>query len=206
MTDPVFDLEALRAAWTTGAAMSGREVRALAELVTMKERDVRHAARRRSLWNIVVSAVMGIVTGWAALHARWPLVDVGYGLCSVTCLSAAAILSWRLRDWRAPDVGLATRAYYAELLGCYDREIRLLATVKYWYVLPLLAGIAIVGVATWNHTGSLAWGLGIGVGLTVPTWFVMWRVAEGRAVRELRAERARLEAWLHEMGVVPTDD
>lgn len=205
MTEPAVELDALRRAWTATGAMSDREVRALAELVTLKARDVRRAGRRRSVANIVVSLAMGLLTGWAALHPRWPFVGAGYGLCSVACLAAAAILSVRLRDWRPPEASLTTRAYYAALLEYYDREIRLLATVKYWYVLPLLAGIAIVGFATWNHSGSLAWGLGIGVGLTVPTWFVIWRVAEGRAVRDLRAERMRLQAWLDEMGVVPAD-
>jgi hypothetical protein len=206
MTDSALDLDALRAVWTTTGKMSDREVRALAELVTLKERDVRGAAKRRSLANIAVSLVMGVVTGWAALHARWPWVDVGYGLCSITCLSAAAILGWKLRDWRAPDASLSTSAYYAALLGYYDREIRTLATVKYWYVAPLLAGIAIVGLATWLKTGSIAWSLGIGVGLTIPAWFVMRRDVEVRAIGELRAERARLAGWLRDMGVVPGTD
>lgn len=206
MTEPAIDLDVLRAQWTRTAEMSDREVRALAELVELKEREVRHGARRRSVANIGVSLAMGAVTGYAALHARWPWIDVGYGLCSIACLAGAAILGWRLRDWRAPDASLATREYYAGLLGYYDREIRTLTTVKYWYVAPLLAGIAVVAFASWAHTGSLAWPLGIGLGVIVPAWVVTRREVDVRAIGDLRAQRAELATWLREMGVVPGND
>lgn len=88
------------------------------------------------------------------------------------------------------DPSMDSRSYQTALLDRYDRQIVLLKSVRYWYVLPI-----------WSNTIALVaakakspWGLragGFAAGMTVFCAGIIW-LNEVYAVRRLLVERNRI--------------
>lgn len=95
----------------------------------------------------------------------------------------------------APDQSLAS--YRAELLDRYDRQIRLLKTAKYWYVLPFWLGMMLLEFSRSTHDISFFAGVTFMTGILA----VVWWLNEGPGVRHLRRKREELAALVGEEGV-----
>lgn len=201
MTPDNDSIDPLRAEWTSAPPPSEREIRAIAALVREKAASVRREASARQQSGMVIAALLAVLTGLAAWRANWYWAGVGFAVCAASNLVALAVLAtvaWR--QSRHPDTGLSTRAYYDELAAFCDREARFLRSVKYWYALPLLAGVAIVGASIWMHTGSVGWSLLIGAIGPVLAWLGVRRMNDVEGVNALLAARRDAEHWLAEAG------
>ena len=98
----------------------------------------------------------------------------------------------------APDQSLAS--YRAELLDRYDRQIRLLKTAKYWYVLPLWVGLMLLEFSYRPQAKGDSSFLAV-VTLMTGILAVVWWLNEGPGVRRLRRKREEVAALVGEEGV-----
>jgi hypothetical protein len=194
----------LRDAWVSSPPRSDRELRAIAALVREKDRSLRMQASAYNVSGMTIAVLLATVTGLAAWRANWPLAGVGFAVCAATNLVAVVVLGVAERRSRhRPDPGLTTRAYYASLVELCDRQVRFLRSVKYWYALPLLGGVAIVGVSIWIHTGSLVAAVLIGAVGPLLAWAGIRRMNDVDGVEELQAARREAAAWLADAGGDP---
>lgn len=204
MHDDSESIETLRRAWPSSGGMSDREVAAIATLIRERDRAVREVTTERNLTSLVLAALLAAMTITAAFHAVWFWAQVGYGLMAASNVVAAAVYwTYQRRTRATPDVGLSSHAYYADLLCLYDRQIRLLSTSKYWYALPLLAGVVLIGLGIWVETGAVKTAVLIGVVLPIGAWAAIRRLNDVRLIGDLQKRRRQLLDWLGEIGIEP---
>jgi hypothetical protein len=104
-------------------------------------------------------------------------------------------LRWQHRGLAPLDPAADARTYQAAMLDRIDRQMRLLGTVRYWYLLPLyVPGLWTVAV-TWKRSPVAAvFGWIIITGVFV---FIGW-LNEYAGIKFLKAERAKIEALYRE--------
>lgn len=143
----------------------------------------------RNLREYAVGGALMVYFLWQAIHPTVP----GFAalpVAGLVAMSFVMIYLWRSQRKNPPiDPSADAVSYQAALLARYDRQIKLLGTVKYWYVLPiylwLLLNLAFIA--------SLGWRIIFFLLVSVFAVFVAW-LNEGYAVRKLRAKRADAEA------------
>jgi hypothetical protein len=82
------------------------------------------------------------------------------------------------------------------LLNRYDRQIRILRGVKYWYVLPLYSWI-LLSIMTTVPAHETRRRIVVGIIPTAFSLFVIW-LNEVYAVKKLRLKRTQVEELLDE--------
>jgi hypothetical protein len=107
----------------------------------------------------------------------------------VAVLIVSGALWWQHRRVRSPDPAADARSYQAALLARIDHQIRLLGTVRYWYLLPLYLPVLLqVGLAWPTHPVSAI----ITLVVVTAIYVGLARLNERLAVGLLRQERARV--------------
>lgn len=157
---------------------------------TIRHRDLREAA---------AGLLITVIYLWFAVRAGNPLdraADLWLASCGVWIFFYLRRYSQFSRK-PAPDRSLAV--YRRELLDGYDRQIRLLKAAKYWYVLPLWAGLM------FSETAHFVNGLGraeflITIALITVLNAGVWWLNEVAAVRYLYRKRRELAARIGEEG------
>ena len=178
--------------WQQGLSHTpdGAEVARLAARASMRRFD-RLIARRNVVESVAAAGVMAFF-GWNAAIGRHPVAN---GL-SLACVAfVIAYLWWRHRGTVEPDPAATAEAYHAALIAGLDRQIDLLRTVWYWYLLPLYVPPVLQAAYLWEKSRAAAIVL-----LTVVTaCYVGLGVLNTRiGIRRLLTERARLEALYQE--------
>ncbi|MFN0105967.1 MAG: hypothetical protein ACKV2U_28255 [Bryobacteraceae bacterium] len=169
------------------------DTQALVRDLAARSEKLRRQIRNRNLREYGAGA---LVTAMLAPHLfhpeRWPIALSGI-------LIAAGVLGylWRQhRDDNPADQSMDSAAYGHHLLASYDRQIRLLSRVKYWYVAPMWAWMTVVTFS--SGAGRTATEVTLRFcGVTAFSGFVVW-LNESYGVRKLRAERALIESMLSE--------
>jgi hypothetical protein len=140
---------------------------------------------------LFVFFVWQLVTGQA--RARGMLEYIYGGALGVGFV--LAYLWWQHRSLSPLDPSADGRAYHAAMLARIDKQIRLLGSVRYWYLLPLyIPGLWVVK-QTWKRDPISAMVfLGIYTAVFV---FVGW-LNERWGVRKLRAARAKIQELYEE--------
>ena len=101
-------------------------------------------------------------------------------------------LWWQHRRLPRLDPGAPARAYQAALLARIDRQIALVGSVRYWYLLPLYVLVAVQAIHLWRVQQRMAAVLTL---LIVAVLYALLAyVNERLAVGLLRAQRARVSA------------
>ena len=169
----------------------------LVEIVKKKTRQFDRMIFRRNLRECAASLVVTAMFTFFAAHTRDPLQRAGY---IIIAASGLWIIFFLIRYGRSsapanPDQDL--EAYQRALVERYDRQIRLLKSVKYWYLLPpwigLLIGSAGV-VLSEARKGRLGWYDFIGPAIYTAVFAFVWWLNEAYGVARLRADRARVLA------------
>ncbi|MGA2134766.1 MAG: hypothetical protein ABSH50_20975 [Bryobacteraceae bacterium] len=175
----------------TVAPAKGEDMLALAmEKAARFERTIRH----RNWRECGAAAVGSAFFGWAAWHAPAAMMRGGY---LVVAASGLWIIFYMLRYGREaanpqPDQSLA--GFQRALLRQYDYQIGLLRNVKYWYLLPMYAGLllASAGGLVTRPARQPAWPAVVAMVLYTLVFGVIWWLNEGYAAGKLRGQRAGL--------------
>jgi len=102
-----------------------------------------------------------------------------------------AYIWWTHRDPEPLDPAADLAAYRAALLKRFDDQIRLLRTVPYWYLLPLLGPCFWQAIRLWER---IRWRVLVPLAVLLAFFaFIGW-LNVGPGVRMLRAARAKVEA------------
>ena len=133
----------------------------------------------------------GLLIGWFLWIARIPSGRF-IAAAGIVAVGFVMIYMWR-SHWATPrlDPALDAMSYRRALLDRYDHQIRLLRSVKYWYVLPMYLWMLLVVVSTPPSPARVP----VFLGMTLFAGFVVW-LNESYGVRKLRAARKKAESLL----------
>ena len=111
---------------------------------------------------------------------------------SFACVSfVMGYLWWRHRDVPRSDPAADARAFQAVMLERVDRQLQLLRTARYWYLLPLYIPCVLQAVDA-GRRGH--WGAAVAMMIVVTALYAfLARLNERRAVDLLLEERGRIE-------------
>jgi hypothetical protein len=147
----------------------------------------------RNLREYAAGAILIVYFSWMSFNPAARLI----ALAGIVAVGFVMIyLLWSHRQTPPLDPSTDGKSYQAALLDRYDRQIRLLRGVKYWYVLPLYLWmlLSIVMTVPTQETGRRIRAVLL---VTAFSIFVVW-LNEGYAVRKLRDKRRNAEALLEE--------
>jgi len=151
---------------------------------TLRYRDLRESA---------AGAMVAAVFLWFAVHDRSPLERAAH-VWLAACGVWIAYYLWRYaRASRKPAPEQTLLAYQQALLSRYDRQIRLLRSAKYWYILPFWAGLLFSAAAGLERTSNTTAFWLVAVWVTLGN-AVVWWLNGVAGVRYLRNERHKLLA------------
>ena len=175
------------------------------EIIEKKTRKFDRTIVWRNRAECIAAAIVVIFFSWTAFRAPNIVMTAG---SLVVAGGAAWIIFYMLQYGKArrtadPSENLAS--YTQALVGRYDHQIRLLKSDKYWYLLPLYAGLLILsaGISFERAQRGAPAGLDlIGPVLATVVFGVVWWINEVPVVRRLRRERAELVSIVnqYEMG------
>lgn len=164
------------------------------ELVQRKAMEFDRKVFRRNLRETLAALLGTTLFTWMAFHALNTLQRTGL---LIVAASGIWIIFFLLRYGRASapaDPGQDLAAYRRDMAERYDRQISLLKSVKYWYLLPPWIGMMLNSAGLMmNHVqkGKFIWPDVLAlVFLTVAFAFVWW-LNEHHGVAKLRAVRDR---------------
>ena len=188
-------MDDLQQLWRDTHRMSEREVNLITRLIREKGNAFPEVIELRNRAAIILGLTIAFFLLLTARTARWPWVGPGFALIGISAL-AGAIIVWisNLRHG-VPDSSLELRLYCAQLLRYYDIQMKL-ARVLSFVCTPLFgAGLALIGLGFWKHSGSVM--VGILCGLAVVGTLLGTRM---RSRDQLQNERNRIELLLEEIG------
>ncbi|HYL77884.1 MAG TPA: hypothetical protein VEU96_26970 [Bryobacteraceae bacterium] len=186
---PQFD--ELRDIWQSDAGGGGVNPHQLLGQLQRRMRDFEGTIRRRDLRETIGGVLVAFFFVWQAISASDTLTRIA-------CIWIAGCGVWVIfylrrysRASRNPAPEQTLAAYRQALREKYDRQIRLLKSAKYWYVLPFWIGLMLIAVGSFERKG------GAMRFLLTAIWFtavnaVVWWLNEVKGVRSLRAKRADL--------------
>lgn len=199
--------------WQSASAGGQKDAAETIATIRKKTRAFDRVIFWRDVREIGTAAMMVVVFTYVAYMSRpRPLLSAGFVLGGASCLF---IVGWLWRSRRAgpkPVPEESVSAYGGALLARYDRQIALLRSVKYWYLLPLYVSELTIyaGVLTTVPAGALARAraqrpglwlaamaflVAMPILLTAFTGFAWW-LNEGYSAKKLAAERRSLAAML----------
>ena len=103
----------------------------------------------RNVREYVPAFIVTAVFSWFAWKAPTGLERIGD---VIVAASGIWVVYYMYRFGAGPkalDPGVNLNAYSQLLRESYDREVRLARSVKYWYLLPMYVGLAVVNVGFW---------------------------------------------------------
>ena len=196
MTPPTDELRDLWQSDPGGAAVSPLE---LLHQLEQRTRNFEGTIRRRDLRETIAGVLVAAFFAWHAILA-------GDSLSRIACVWIAGCGVWVIfylrrysRASRNPAPEQTLTAYRQALRDKYDRQIRLLKSAKYWYVLPFWIGLMLIATASLEHGASTTRFLLTAIWFTAANALVWW-LNEVKGVRNLRAKRAELAALTGDEG------
>lgn len=151
---------------------------------------------RTILWRNLREYIAGAVLILWFLWQSFDPVRRPVALAGIVAVGFVMVYLWRSHRKTTPlDAAADVRSYHAALLDRYDHQIRLLRSVKYWYVLPLYLWVllVIVNVPSRSPGGRISYFLLATLFFAVVIW-----LNEGYGVRKLRRARKAAEELLRE--------
>jgi hypothetical protein len=191
----------LRELWSSQPSVATTTGEDLMRRVEERTRKFDRRVRARNLREIIASVIGGVVLGWTMLGTHDPWKITGGAVME---LGLAVIIYVLLRYGQAggePDPSGTLSDYTRSLMARYDRQIRLLKTAKYWYLLPMFVGIVIMAagsVVSHARAGTLGTKVFIWPAVLTAFFAFTWWLNEVYAVGKLEQCRAKTEAMLRE--------
>jgi hypothetical protein len=184
----------LRELWCSQPYAGVAKGEELVKLVAKRTQHFDRAILVRNMLECTAAVVVAALLTQLAVRAHG-LQRAGF---IVIAASAVWIVYYLLRYGRGPanaDPDQDLNAFKRALLERYDRQIRLLKSVKYWYLLPPYIGLLIESAGKLLNdakVGQLPWRDFL-LPLFYTAFFAFgWWLNEVHAVARLRTERSRL--------------
>lgn len=139
----------LRDLWREQPAVPVRKGEDMLTLVIERTRKVDRQIAARNTREICAALLVMVVFAIMAWHAGGWIERIGW---TITSASGVWIVFYLMRHGKGPgrpDRDASVAAYTAVLAEFYDRQIRLLRSVKYWYILPMYCGIVVAALGQW---------------------------------------------------------
>lgn len=175
--------------WQQGASKEpdAAEVARLCGRATMARFD--WIIKRRNFMEYAAGTFLLTASGWEL----WSGHETIHPLLVIAAVSFVLGYLWRAHRKMTPlDSATDALSYQSAMLTRIDLQIRLLSTVRYWYVLPLFVPMSYQIAGQWWTRGP-AKAVGSFVFVTALCVGVVW-LNERFAVRRLRAERDKIKA------------
>jgi len=153
------------------------------QLLREKQRSLRGLIWGQDLAEYILSLALAPLTALAAWKAKASIIQLGHGIATIM-LVASAVVIWvnERRTSRFHDIDLNVLEYHRRLLQLYDRRIRFLKSVKFWYAIPLLFGVSLVMRPLFVRILPTPWGMVLFSGLLLIVWLGVWQMNDVRRV------------------------
>lgn len=187
----------LMALWqeSTRPAPDRTEIARLAGRAAMNRFD--RAIRSRNLREYAAGFIVVAFFGWQLAHGRF----VGLDLAAIAAVLFVLGFLWSHHRNIAPlDPTARASDYQAAMLSRIDSQIRLLSSIRYWYLLPFYVPIVWVTVLVSRRSLVVA---GLFFVLSTLLYAAIAWLNEKIGVRHLIRQRAQIEALLETNGPVP---
>ncbi len=195
------DKDELRELWGSQSSAHSSTAADIVRMVEKRLRDFDRLVAVRNWIEFLAAAAVAIFFGWTSAHAANHMIRIG----SLVVAGGAAWIVFYLRRYgnsAAPlDANRKLIDYTRVLIEHYEHQIRLLTSVKYWYLAPIYAGMLIMSVGQLQlktKTSALGWRDFSGLMIFTVVIAAIWWVNEVSAVGRLKKERARLLVLLSE--------
>lgn len=178
--------------WQQGVSSTpdGAEVARLAARASMR-RFARVVSRRNVIETLAAAGVLAFF-GWriALGHDR-----MANALSFASVSFVIAYLWWQHRHGTGLDPAADAEVYRVALIASLDRQVALLRTVWYWYLLPLYVPMVLQAIVLWekSRAATLVF-MAVVTAVYVGLGLLNTRVG----IKHLLIERARLEALYQE--------
>jgi len=185
--------------WTADADPVRRTHEEVMALVTKRQKTFEKKIRVRDWLEIVAAVIVAVFFLWAAFHSENLLQGVGNGI--IVAGSLWIIYYLRTHRFRhiPSDPTSDIRSYTSELFNEYEKQIRLLKQVKYWYLLPLYLGLMVGWAGSFQRQAQAGMMKPVFSAAFITGLFgAIWWLNEVRAVRRVSAERDKMRALLSE--------
>ena len=182
------------------ASPEGENIAMMLLLLREKQRSLRDLIQGQNVAEYLIALILAPLTALMAWKARPAILQLGYGIVS-TELIAGSVITW-LNDRRSKpfrDIKLDVREYHRRLLDFYERRIRFLKSVKFWYALPLFSGAALVLLPLAARSLPGPWGIVIIAALLLIAWIGVWHMNDVRRVGELHRRREEVLRLMEQM-------
>ena len=189
------DQDELRELWCSQPPLRTAKGEHMLAFVQRKTRGFDRMITMRNWMECIVSGAVAANFAFFAFKAHNTLVRAG---CLLIAASAGWIVFYILRYGKGPstvDPSLNLMGYAQALAERYDYQIRLLKSVKYWYVLPPYLGLVVGTAGVFQErakAGILSWFDLIGPALYTAVCAAVWWLNEVYSVGRLQRERRRL--------------
>lgn len=174
----------------TAAEPDPQEISRLAGRAAMRRFD--QSVFWRNFLEYAAGLALFAVFGWNLLIGRSAVFSLVAMVCVVLVL---AVLWWQHRALTPLDRAADARAYHAALLARIDKQIRLLESYRFWYLMPLSIPL-FWGVLESMSGDSFA--IGRDLMLLIALFAGTALLNERWGIRRLREERAMIEAIYEE--------
>lgn len=185
--------------WTNDPPPVKRTDQEVMALVTQRQKRLEKRVRVRDWLEIIAAAIVCAFFFWAALHSQNLLQRTGnWMIVAAGAWIIYYLRAHRFRDFQS-DPTLDLQNYTRELLSVYEKQIRLLRQVKYWYLLPLYIGLVVGWAGTLALHREGGWMKPVLSIIFITGLFgTIWWLNEVWAVRKVSAERDRIRAMFPE--------
>jgi hypothetical protein len=186
----------LRELWTSQPTRGATDLGELLALVQARTgRFDRMIIMRNLIECAAALSVAVFFAHYALVRAQNAVSRLGGWLVAA---GAIWIISYVVRHGQGPatlDPSQDVSSYTSALRARYDHQIRLLKSVKYWYLLPLYVGLSVANAGALlerRHPWAFDWRDLAGPVFYTAVFAVVWWLNEIYAVGRLERERARL--------------
>lgn len=185
----------LRELWSSQPPRGETEREEIMALVQKKTRRFDRMIAARNLVECLAAGLVIVLFVGLGLRTHDALMKTGF---LIVAAGAAWIIYTLLRYGNTPvsaDPSQNLMGYTRALIERYDHQIRLLKSVKYWYLLPMYVGLLITSAALFfeqEKPRSLGWQDFVMPAFYTAFFAAVWWLNEGYSVGRLRKERAKL--------------
>ena len=184
----------LRELWCSEPSSKTTDAKDILEFVQRKANHFDRIIVVRNWIEYTAAGVLMVVVGSYAFRSDNALVKAGW---LVMAASMAWIVFYLVCFGKGPstvDPSQDLMRYANALANRYDHQIKLLKSVKYWYLLPPYLGLLLetLGALQERARGGLRWIDLIWPAIYTAVFAVVWWLNEVYSVGRLRKERAKL--------------